>query len=446
MTTAPQTTRPPRWVWRFGVFAVRIFYRIERVGPDPPSGALLLVANHPNTRLDPAVVQATAGRHVHFLAKPTLFKNHPVSLLVRHLGAIPVYRRIDAGVETARNVEMFRAVETALANSKAICLFPEGISHDSGRLATLRTGAARMALTSSAKGHTVSIIAVGLNFERLARFRSRVTAVFGHAFDCADLLDAYRREQEHTARELTERIGDHLRGLMIEAAPREDLPLVARIDRLYASACGVSMEPQDRIARRQLIADGMDQLRLRDPERLSSVLTRVREYDADLQRFGLRDRDVEQRISLGTATRFSVREGLLALGLALLAAASLVALRIAVLDDWTAQPLGAGSTEPGNLASGRRCRHLCRVDHVPWDRHRRMVERPGGHCRGSRIHRPGLCRLGRGRARDRCAPDGSRLSRPSTDPAQGACSAQTAACRIGGRPQAGAGVAGRGAA
>ena len=56
-----------------------------------------------------------------------------------------MYRRIDPGVDLRRNVEMFSAVDATLANGEASRLFPEGISHDSGRLEQLRTGAARMA-------------------------------------------------------------------------------------------------------------------------------------------------------------------------------------------------------------------------------------------------------------------------------------------------------------
>ena len=65
--------------------------------------------------------------------------------------------------------------------------------------------------------------------------------------------------------------------------------------------------------RRRLIADGMEHLRQHDPGRLDESLLRVRLYDASLERFGLRARDVDQRILFALATRFVVREGLLAL-------------------------------------------------------------------------------------------------------------------------------------
>jgi len=176
----------------------------------------LLVANHPNAVLDPAVVQTTAGHQVRFLAKSTLFRHHPLSLLVRASGAIPVYRPIDSWVDTRRNIEMFSAVDDALAEGEAICLFPEGITHDRGRLEPLRTGAARMALGRTARGHPVRIVPVGLNFDHVAAFRSRVTAVFGRSFGCDDLLPTDAQDDRQAVRELTERIRERLQELLVE--------------------------------------------------------------------------------------------------------------------------------------------------------------------------------------------------------------------------------------
>ena len=66
--------------------------------------------------------------------------------MLKAAGAIPVYRRHDQGVDTSRNAETFEAVDRAFADGEAICIFPEGISHSTGRLEPLRTGAARMAI------------------------------------------------------------------------------------------------------------------------------------------------------------------------------------------------------------------------------------------------------------------------------------------------------------
>lgn len=300
------------WVWALARLAVRIFYRAERVGSTLPDGPLLLVANHPNTLVDPALIQAMAGRTIRFLAKSTLFAGRLVGPLMRRTGAIPVYRRMDPGVDTSRNVETFAAVGAALEAGEAVCLFPEGKSRATGRLEPLRTGAARMVLAS---GRRVTVVAVGLNFSRLARFRSRVTVVFGRPFDGEDLrgpgtpaagtADAVRR--------LTERIEERLRNLMVEAEPRRDLPLVERVDRLYAAARGVSRDPRARVGRRRLLARGIEELRAHDPERLADIVSRVDDYDASLARFGLRERDVGRKVTRRAAVRFAVREGLLAL-------------------------------------------------------------------------------------------------------------------------------------
>ena len=352
--TAPDGGPPDRRypgspvLWRLAVLGTSIFYRIDRVGPPLPEGPVLLVANHPNTVLDPAVIQGTATRPVRFLAKSTLFERHVLSPFVRRSGAIPVYRRIDPGVDTARNVETFAAVERALAEGDAICLFPEGVSHVSGRLEPLRTGAARMALAAAAAGRRVAIVPVGLNFDRLPMFRSRMTALYGRPFDPGDLVDAFRADPHRATRILTDRIAARLRRVMIEADPRADLPLVDRVDRLYAAARGVSRDPAERVRRRRLIARGMDRLREEHPDRYDAILGDVLAHDEQLRALGLREQDLDRRMPAGRVLRFVLREGGRALVTGPLAALALVCFAVPYYATWA---LSAKAPDPQSRAA-----------------------------------------------------------------------------------------------
>jgi 1-acyl-sn-glycerol-3-phosphate acyltransferase len=295
-------------VRRVAGVAATIFYRIDCIGAPPVDGSVLLLPNHPNALLDPAVIWVTARRDIRFLAKSTLFVG-PLAALLRGAGAIPVHRRSDAGADPSRNAEMFVAVSDALADADAVCIFPEGISHSRGRLKPLRTGAARIALAAERAGTHVALVAVGLNFDRKARFRSRVTVAYGQPFACADLAHASAPADDVVAvRGLTERISGHMRQLMIEADPSGDAALVERVDRLYTSARGLSREPADRLERRRLIAAGIERLRSGDPARYDDILLRVRRYNERLRRFGLRDTQLDRAPSPADAVLFACRE------------------------------------------------------------------------------------------------------------------------------------------
>jgi glycerol-3-phosphate O-acyltransferase/dihydroxyacetone phosphate acyltransferase len=307
-----------RWLARV---TSRVFYRVDCAGAPPREGALLLLPNHPNALLDPAVISATAGRDVRFLAKSGLFEG-PLKPLVAGSGAIPVYRRIDEGADVSKNAATFSAVGRALAQGDAVCVFPEGVSHSTGRLVPLRTGAARMALTAAHAGVDVALVPVGLNFERKTTFRSRVTVVYGQPFHCADLASAGAAPE--AVRALTDRIAESMRRLLIEADARADAALIDRVDRLYAAARGHRGDPHERVARRRIIAAGIERLRSRHPDRYDELLLRFRRYDERLRRFGLRDRHLDWQISTGDAARFALREALAGIVLLPLAAAALI--------------------------------------------------------------------------------------------------------------------------
>jgi glycerol-3-phosphate O-acyltransferase / dihydroxyacetone phosphate acyltransferase len=293
-----------------------IFYRVECSGQVPAAGPVLILPNHPNALLDPAVIWAMAGRSrgdVRFLAKSTLFEG-ALAPVLRMVRAIPVYRRLDQGVDSSKNSETFAAVARALEDGDAICIFPEGVSHSTGRLVPLRTGAARMALDAERRGVAVQLVAAGLNFDRKTAFRSRATVLFGPAFTVGDLAGA--ADEAAAVRLATGRIADQMRRLLVEADPHEDAALVDRVERLYSAARGRPGTAQDRIVRRQAIARGMEALRARDPRQFERAASRLRRYDQRLRRFGLRDRHLDWDVSWRAAAMFAVREGLAALCLA----------------------------------------------------------------------------------------------------------------------------------
>lgn len=315
-----------RLVRRLAQLTTWLFYRTERVG-HPPDGPIILLPNHPNSLLDPALVWATSGRDVRFLAKEPLFRMPVISWIVRAAGSIPVQRRADAGADMAKNQQMFAAAQAALAAADAICIFPEGTSHSSGRVEALRTGAARLALRSAGDGIAVRLVPVGLNFDRKTAFRSRAVVVYGEPIDVPTAGNPGGPEPAEAVRRLTDQIAAGLRQLVIEADPLTDAQLVARVDRLYCAARPAAAA-EDRVQRRRVIAAGIDRLRRDEPEWYASMRQRLDAYDARRRRFGLRERDVDARVPTSSAWRFAMREALYA---ALFVPVALLALALFVV-------------------------------------------------------------------------------------------------------------------
>ena len=230
--------------------AGRIYYRLTMAGERVPGdGPVLLVANHPNSLIDPILVCAAARRPVRFLAKAPLFSDFKTGWMVRAVGAIPVYRRGDDPTLMDRNTHMFRAGDATLARGAAVGIFPEGESHSEPSMVALKTGAARIALgTHAAHGVRVPIIPVGLVFRRKDIFRSDAFAVVGSPVPWDDLAGR-PVEDADAVRALTERIGTGLRQVTLNLERWEDRLLVETAVAIWEAERGSGPDRAERMQR-----------------------------------------------------------------------------------------------------------------------------------------------------------------------------------------------------
>lgn len=294
---------------RVASFAVRTFYRLDVAGGKvPESGPVLLVANHPNSLLDPATVAAVAERPVRFLAKAPLFSDRAVGWLVRGAGSIPVYRASDDPTRMNANQDMFRAVHEALAEGSAVGIFPEGTSHSAPSLVPLKTGAARIALGAAARlGRDFPVVPVGLVFRRKERFRSDALAVVGDPVRWEDLRGAGTDEAE-AVRELTRRIDDALREVTVNLERWEDAPLVECAEEIYAAERGLDEEPAERLERLRDATEVLARLRAEDRAEWRPIAREVSRHRRMLRALRLRPADLRSRTGLRAAAGWTLRK------------------------------------------------------------------------------------------------------------------------------------------
>jgi 1-acyl-sn-glycerol-3-phosphate acyltransferase len=236
----------------------------------PEHGPLIIVANHPNTLMDPLLVASLAKQQVGFVANAGLFSNRFLVAFFRYFHVIPIYRKKDvAPGEKADNSQAFHQCHAYLEQGGTILIFPEGSSHYEINLREIKTGTARIALSwTGAKD--LRIVPVALDYSDAIQFRSMVRVTVCAPIAVSAYQEAFLRNESDAIDALTADIRKALAAKLPWTTGKAQEDLLIKAHTFYTAYADPTADlhenPQRSLHLRKQLADALHHLRNTRPE------------------------------------------------------------------------------------------------------------------------------------------------------------------------------------
>lgn len=240
----------------------------------PATGPLIIVANHPNTLMDPLLVASLAEQRIGFVANAGLFTNRLLRPFLRYFHAIPIYRKKDvAPGEKRDNAEAFSKCHAYLEQGGTFLIFPEGSSLYEINLREIKTGTARIALSyEAAKGFTggLRIIPVALDYSDAIQFRSMVAITVEPPLEVAAYKTAFLRDEEEAVDLMTADIRHALAKNVPSTTGKEQEDLLVKAHAFYtayaAPDADLHVDPRRSLELRKQLAEALHHIRGKQPQ------------------------------------------------------------------------------------------------------------------------------------------------------------------------------------
>ena len=192
------------------------------------------------------------------------------------------------------NSFMFKESCKKLKEGKAVCIFPEGTSHDRTDLLELKPGVAYIALEAMAnygiKG--IKLISCGFSYFNRDEFRSDLILEFGIPFEIPESLgEAFKTNKDGAINLFLKIVETQMRSVILTAPNYKEYMLVKMLRDLYIpSDIQLTPEKSTDLARRISHIYNM----VRDNKNAKQIRLKVMKYMEPLEKLGLEDKDLKE--------------------------------------------------------------------------------------------------------------------------------------------------------
>jgi len=217
------------------------FKKIVVIGREniPPKGPLIIVANHPNTLIDPLIIAAITKQRIGFIANAGIFVNKLLNRIFNHLHLIPIYRKKDViPGQKPDNKNTFIRCHEYLDRGNTFLIFPEGSSYYELKLRDIKTGTARIALSFEATNKIngdLKILPIALDYSDAIQFRSMVSVTINPPLSVNDYRETYLNNNNEGVTKLTEDIRKTLAKNIPQTSGKDQERLLIKAHKFYGA-------------------------------------------------------------------------------------------------------------------------------------------------------------------------------------------------------------------
>ncbi len=206
----------------------------------PQNEAVILVANHSNTFIDPTIIAALQSRDLHFWARANEFRKPILGWIARNVHILPVFRIQDGKENMTKNNLTFELSRDLLSKKGLLFIAPEGNCELERRLRVFKAGAAKLAYSFIKENpdRKLYFLPTGLNYSDLVYSGGEAYVSFGQPFLANDL---FGDNEAQFINAVTDKIYDGIKSQMLhidKAENDKNMPKIwemMRNDRDYTS-------------------------------------------------------------------------------------------------------------------------------------------------------------------------------------------------------------------
>ncbi|MFT3679980.1 MAG: 1-acyl-sn-glycerol-3-phosphate acyltransferase [Ferruginibacter sp.] len=162
--------------------AIKIYCRDVRIKNKAllnTKGPLLISMNHPNSFLDAVIIATVFKYPVFSLARGDVFGSKLVSIALKALNIMPVYRITEGAANIEHNFKTFDACKEIFKKNGTVLIFCEGYCVNEWHLRPLKKGPARLLIQAWENNIPLKAMPVGINYDAFASFGKNVQLNIG---------------------------------------------------------------------------------------------------------------------------------------------------------------------------------------------------------------------------------------------------------------------------